>query len=381
MLTYSALGELVARGFSPAVLDLDSDTGNHVKTPMISSSLSVTMPEHYRTLPQAIILPVLAGGVSLLSIPLLVSHVQARNFSLTVLVLSIFLLNIQNIVNPIIWHNDDRHSWWSGVGLCDVETKLQIGFSVTLPGAAACLFRQLALILDTSQTGALPSPRAQLYNRIFEWTICLVFPIYLMSIHILVQPYRYFILNISGCQYSMDSSYMSNVLVLIWPVVVSLIGTSYSVVVMFRLVRYRNEVSTILSRSSMSKSRFVRLFLIAAVFIIVYTPFSIYTFTSNIDTTGSAWSWQDVHPPGWTTYIVKVVVDNATAVDRWIQVATGYCVLLVFGTASEVKSTYRQWAVATGLTRVSSVLRRKRARSVAQVESRNSPDSSQSVSC
>jgi len=177
--------------------------------------------------PSAVAVPFLALLTVLLGLPAFAWHIKNRNLAAVCLIFWIMSANLWNFINPLIWPTDDISTWYNGVGLCDLEVKLQAAGTVGVPGALACVFRQLAIVLDTDRTTLVPS-RAQRHRRIaFEMFFCFFWPIYIMVIHYVIQPNRYYIFAIAGCTPSYASSWPSIVLNFVWPVVLVLVDTYY----------------------------------------------------------------------------------------------------------------------------------------------------------
>lgn len=119
--------------------------------------------------------------------------------------------------------------------------------------------------------------------------------------------------------------------------------------VLFRIHKYRQQFSEILrnSQSSHTKSRFLRLFLLSMVIVILNLPLNLYVFYRNVNITLIPYSWRLVHGVGWN-YIPKVPADSIQF-DRWIPVAAGFISFVFFGTGSDAAKMYRGWAEVAGV--------------------------------
>ena len=305
--------------------------------------------------PPAIILPLLASLACFLCIPPLIAHVTTRNLAATVLVAGIMIENVQNSVNALIWPRYPLDKKWDGQGLCDVEVKLYIGIGVAVSGATASIFRQLALILNTDRAFIIPSKRQKHIGFVFEVGLCLALPAYTMAVHYVVQPDRYYLIAVSGCVPSFYTSWVTYVLIFIWPVVVCSIGAGYCFLAIYRLIRYRRSVSSILSNSStITKSRYIRLFSLASGLLLVYFPLAIYTLFDTATYAQEPFSWSNVHKPGWSQRIQRLDEDEERKrfyhpIDRWCGVATGFVLFLLFGLGLEATTMYKSWLRKLGL--------------------------------
>ena len=163
----------------------------------------------------------------LLCIPPLICQVTHRNLASSCLIGYIMISDAFYAINALIWSHGDVNSWWDGVGLCDVEVKVQIGYQVALPGTLFCIFYNLAEVMDTDRVPLVPSKAQRLRKRALEITFCFVIPLIAMVLHFICQPFRYGILGVTGCTQSFDESWVSFALVYGWPPVICLLAAVY----------------------------------------------------------------------------------------------------------------------------------------------------------
>ena len=185
--------------------------------------------------PAAIAVPVLAFITMVINIAPFIWHVKNRNLSAASLVFWIVLTLFFDFINALIWPKDDIANWFKGFILCDMEVKLMLGATVGLPGSLAAIMRNLAIVLDTDKPVVLRSTAQSRRKLIIECFLSFGFPAYMMAIHYVVQPSRYYIYAIAGCVVSFDDSWPTVVLVWIWPTVLTLVGVYYSGKVEFAL--------------------------------------------------------------------------------------------------------------------------------------------------
>ena len=178
--------------------------------------------------PASIAFPTLALVAVLLDIPPLVWHVRNRNVAACNLISWTLFANLCNVVNAIIWPTDDISSWFHGSVLCDIEAKFLLAATIGISGSLACIMRALAKVLDTENSIIAPTKQQRYKELLTTALLCFGGPIYIISIHYVVQPSRYYIIAISGCTTSLDNSWPSIVLVIIWPVVLCFTATYYS---------------------------------------------------------------------------------------------------------------------------------------------------------
>ncbi len=177
--------------------------------------------------PAAIAVPILSFITLVLCLPPFVWHVKNRNIAASSLVFWILLNNIFNFINALIWPTDDITSWWNGAVLCDIEVKLMTAAAVGLNGSMACVVRNLAQVMDTKRTVLEPSRARRRRETALNVLFCFGCPIYLMAIHYIVQPNRYYLFAISGCTTSYDNSWPSIVLIFIWPPILCILAAYY----------------------------------------------------------------------------------------------------------------------------------------------------------
>ena len=178
--------------------------------------------------PGTVAVPLLALVALTIDIPPFFWHIRNRNLAASSLVFWVFLSNLMNFINALVWPTDDVQNWWDGLVLCDIEVKLMIGATVGVVGSLACIMRNLARVLDTDRTVMSPSKAQRRRHTAIQLLFCFGGSLYLMLVHYVVQPNRYYIFAISGCTSSFDNSWPKLVLVLIWPPILCLVVVYYS---------------------------------------------------------------------------------------------------------------------------------------------------------
>ncbi len=181
----------------------------------------------YNRSPSAVALPILAALAIISATPPLVWHYKNRNTAACSLVFWIILVNIFNLVNALIWPTDDTATWYDGNVLCDIEVKLMGASNLGVVGSLACIMRNLANVMDTDRTGLIPTRSQRRRQVVIDLLLCFGGPTYMIIIHYIVQPNRFYIFAISGCTPSYDNSWPSIVLVFIWPPILCLLDTYY----------------------------------------------------------------------------------------------------------------------------------------------------------
>ncbi|KAL8946368.1 MAG: hypothetical protein Q9222_007223 [Ikaeria aurantiellina] len=294
--------------------------------------------------PASIVLPTLALLALLLDLPPLIWHVRNRNVAACNLIAWTIFGNLCSFVNALIWPTDDVTNWFPGFVLCDIEVKLLNAGSFGIAGSLACIMRALANVLDTQRTTLVPSKGQRYKELLITGLLCFGGPLYVIVIHYVVQPNRYYIFAIAGCTASLDNSWPAIVLVVIWPTILCLVAVYYGVVVLFRMRKYKREFSAILtaSTSNLTESRFLRLFLLSASLVLIFLPLQLYVLYRNTTVPLLPYSWRLVHGPEWMD-IIMMPAHGVVPLDRWITVVLGIFVFLFFGLGTEATKMYRKW--------------------------------------
>ncbi|KAL9125703.1 MAG: hypothetical protein Q9217_005132 [Psora testacea] len=313
---------------------------------------------NYPVPPAAIAIPLLALITLIIDTPPLVWHVRNRNLAASSLVFWVILTNLMNFINALFWPTDDVANWWPGQVLCDVEVKLMTAIYIGVVGSLVCITRNLARVLDTENTVLYPSKAQKRRRTAVDLILCFGVPCYMMVAHYIVQPSRYYIYSIAGCTPSVDRSWPKIVLIFIWPPIFCFVVVYYSVLVIYRMHKYRKEFSTILvsSNSNLTKNRFLRLFLMSIALILVFLPVQVYILYQNSIVPMLPYSWALVHGDDWGD-IMLLPTGGAVIFDRWIQIAFGFAIFLFFGMGHDAQEMYRKWLLVIGLGRVFPSLR------------------------
>ncbi|KAJ4367140.1 hypothetical protein N0V83_007670 [Neocucurbitaria cava] len=119
----------------------------------------------------------------------------------------------------------------------------------------------------------------------------------------------------------------------------------------YRLYRYRREFHRLITARNTTKSRFIRLFVICLVIILVYLPYSFWVLGNLSSAIQDPYDWSEVHGPNFNT-IMKIPAFGQVSVEKWIQVATGYVIFFIFGTGTDSHNSYKKMLLAIGLGKV-----------------------------
>ena len=226
----SPLEQASLRFYHPRITHSISSTSPALlpTSPQYYPHTSLIMDESFPLTPNAVAVPILALITLIIDTPPFVWHIRNRNLAASSLIFWVIISNLMNFINPLIWPTDDIQHWWHGQILCDIEIKLMMAVNFGVVGSMACVMRNLAKALDTEHTILSLSKAQRRTQTIIDCLFCFGGSIYVMVIHYIVQPNRYYILAIAGCTSSFDNSWLSLVLVFIWPPIICLVDAYYS---------------------------------------------------------------------------------------------------------------------------------------------------------
>ncbi|KAI9741826.1 MAG: a-factor receptor [Cirrosporium novae-zelandiae] len=297
-----------------------------------------------------IVVPVLAVVAICMSLPPLIWHFKNRNLAATTMIFWILLQNVMYLINSLIWSTDDTETWWDGTGLCDIEVKLYIAINTGIISALVAVMRNLANVLDRDRNTIIPTQAQRRRALAIDLFLCFGIPSYLMIIHYVVQPNRYYIFTIAGCLPSYSYSWVSLLLMWIWGPILSLVAGFYSVLVMVRVQRHHAELSGMLrnSNTNLNKSRFLRLFILSISIVVLILPVDWYVLYTFISTGLGSYSWSFVHGSEWNQ-IPKVPQNGKIPFWVWIPLASGIVVFFFFGIGRDATTMYRSWLSKLGL--------------------------------
>lgn len=284
-----------------------------------------------------------------LCIPPLACQARSRNFPVIVLITTTIILNIQNASNALIWPSWQENAW-DGRILCDIEVRFYAAMPVAAAGAVACILRQLANALRTDRVGASPSKRQRIRTWALDLTLCVVFPVITIATLHRVSLSRYKITRVLGCSPSVAFTWTAIALRLLWQPISTLIAVGYGGIIMFRLVRHRRNVSSVLAASGTNKDRHVRLLILSlGGLFLVLLPSSFSLVLSLVRRPLDLLQEQE-HPSAWAEEIGRLPW-SAIGVDRLIfqcaQVATGIPIFALLGTGRESYLVYKSMLPAS----------------------------------
>ncbi|KAI6874299.1 hypothetical protein KC338_g1254 [Hortaea werneckii] len=290
--------------------------------------------------------------VTFLIIPPLVQHWRNRNIGATLCVFYAMIMNLMAFINAVLWPNDDLEHWYNGSGLCDVEVKLQIAWSVAAPATFICVLRALANAMNTERLSLSKTKAQRWRGYAIDLTLCVGIPLLSMIFHFIVQSKRYFLYGISGCVPTATQSYLTVGLIYIPPLLLVLVDAYFALLILYRLCRYRRTFSIILAHNDTTKSRFLRLYILCIVWLLGIIPLSSWMLSVNLGSQQEPYKWVEAHDYSKWNEIVVIPSNGNIVFDRFIWLGCGIMVFLTFGFGKEAVSMYRNGLLAVGLGRL-----------------------------
>lgn len=117
----------------------------------------------------------------------------------------------------------------------------------------------------------------------------------------------------------------------------------------WRIHKHRRRFEDLLSNnSSLTRSRFTRLFILSVMLLVIEVPVTFYIFYLNLNAPMLPYDWDRVHGEGWLG-ITKIPTNGRIQFDRWIPVGTGFLVFAVFGLGKDAMTMYREWLNIIGI--------------------------------
>jgi pheromone a factor receptor len=130
--------------------------------------------------------------------------------------------NLFSFVDSIVWGGEDIAGWFDGMGYCDIGSRIKMSFPFGILGSTIgiCVF----LITSIGDSRGEVSPRKRRKMKLLDWFLGLGLPLIFSVVHFVIEPSRYRIIGVTGCQSSIDSSWPTLLLSTVWPPILSIIS-------------------------------------------------------------------------------------------------------------------------------------------------------------
>ncbi|EME43336.1 hypothetical protein DOTSEDRAFT_153817 [Dothistroma septosporum NZE10] len=286
--------------------------------------------------------------------PTVHQHWQHRNLAMTAMTAATIFANLELSLNAIIWSHDDFLHWYDGIGLCDIEIKVDLMLNILFPAAVSCVLRHLANVMDTTQAVVMQTTAQRRRGYVIDSIFCFVIPALEIPFHYIVQERRIKIVSIGGCQPTSDGSWLAFLLVLLPPLLGVLVAAYYAVLICVRLIKYRRSFNAILANSSTTKSRFFRLYLLCTLVIVGLLPTWAFLVYNNSLPALKPYSWTATHHPteyAWNSVMFQSSHGNPPF-NRYIFLTGGFLMFCFFGFGKDAVRSYRSALLALGFGRI-----------------------------
>jgi len=135
------------------------------------------------------------------------------------------LYNLLSFADSIVWGGntgDDISGWFDGTGYCDIGARIKVTFPFGILGSTIGICRFLLAAIGEDR--GLDTPERQRRRMVMEGCLGVGMPVVFAALHFVIEPFRYRIIGVTGCQSSFDNSWLTLLLSTIWPPILSLIS-------------------------------------------------------------------------------------------------------------------------------------------------------------
>ncbi|KAK7032507.1 a-factor receptor [Paramarasmius palmivorus] len=246
-------------------------------------------------------------------------------------------------VNSLVWSGSVANvaPVW-----CDIASQIIIAANAGLAASTVCISRRLYYI--TALKGAYAT-KAEV--RLFPQS----------SQHLIVQPYRFQIIEDVGCYPSTYNSLLAYVLYYMWSIALGLVALVYACLALRQYHIRRAELSKLMpmktidsdktvSAESLTVSRYFRLMVLALIHVVCTIPLGIYSIylSATQMPTGVAQgepkrNWTHVQEVPSSVWRADPVSYGLTEMNRWMYIFCGLLFFAIFGFASEARKRYKMW--------------------------------------
>lgn len=291
-----------------------------------------------------------------LLIPPFVFHWRNKNIPACSLIFWLCFSNLSGFINALIWSGDNFHEVTQGKGYCDVVVRVTSGAPTGKLACTMTLMFNLYMIIDAKHARFL-DPHST--RRVFiNVAMCWLLPIFVMATSLLVQNSRYYIVRYRGCTASFSLTWLTQLLVNVWPLVFTFGAAVFAVLTVWIFWHKRRDASDILkcTNSGLDLKLFARLLVFSFLIIFVFAPFNIHNFVQNIHTLGiHRFSLAEVHSETWGE-IWPIDPGFTSMGSRIIDMVLSACTFVLFGLGKDLLKMYQDALAAIGIRRSQTML-------------------------
>ncbi|KAK9247153.1 pheromone A receptor-domain-containing protein [Lipomyces tetrasporus] len=275
---------------------------------------------------------------------------RQRNLSATIFVIYVIIANITIIIQASLYGGPDVYEYWEGKVLCDIIGRLPYVCGTGIICSLASMARTLARILSKKVTLSV-SVAQRRRELIVELLLCVGFPLLNLATFYVYQPFRYILLQHSGCIIIFDDSWASFWLNTFWQPFFPIVSAIYSAITIYRYFQRRRQFREVLrsSQSGLTVARFARLLFFCITVMFVELPLAIVTLVTNVKPGIHAFNFSNTHA-NWNT--IPRVVASGTRKDFYYFTIVSVLLFVYFGFGVDARNMYRDWLVALGFRKL-----------------------------
>ncbi|KAI0061282.1 STE3-domain-containing protein [Artomyces pyxidatus] len=262
-------------------------------------------------------------------------HIKSANVGTPLFMFWSALGCLNFFINARVWNGNVTNPapvW------CDISTRVIIAENVAMPASVLCITRQLYKVTGLT-TGTVINKRREAF---IDLTVGFGLPILEMALSYIVQGHRFFIVEDIGCYPAIVNTPPAFVLMYLWPVIIALVSCGFGLCALYRFLCQSRELRSMLASDKGSRSRYIRLVILAGTDIFVAIPFAVYNLCADATFVQPYPSWHWIHEDFSVIYTIPESVWRPNArlrvtfeLTRWSNVLCAVEFFVLFGTFSQ----------------------------------------------
>ncbi|KZV65150.1 STE3-domain-containing protein [Peniophora sp. CONT] len=278
---------------------------------------------------------------------------QSWNLGVTFLCFWLFFENLSYVVDAFVWSDNADLKLYV---YCDIASRIQMVSYITKPMATLMITRRLYLIASL-QSVELSSKAARRWDLAVEWTLGFVIPLLVAGpIYYVNQGSRFLVLEGFGCTNAPVTSILEYLTDESWTILAPLVSIIFYYPKVARMYyRQRRDADSFLSsNSSVSRTSYLRIFILASIDILLTLPVGIVTLTLDI-TAALSPGFPFSFYPGWTFVhsnwepvgipYADIQADGTVQLaliyfSQWTSPVLAFAIFGLFGVTSEARTSY-----------------------------------------
>lgn len=292
---------------------------------------------------------ILSIVTTILAIIPLTTFIKIRQVGPCSLLLISMLFSTFAAVNSRIWSSENQSEWYSGAGICHIETPLRQPLTIAFAFAMVLMPWKLVETLRTR--------RVVQFNRVwrdivFVWGV----PVFIiMPFQYLVMTNVYSIIPGFGCMPEFDESWLSLLVVFMWWPVLLFLTLVLAIIMGIMIHRKREEISESLNdNSSRSSERtFIKLYIVAAVLIAIYFPTQLIFVIRYVPLRYGSFQFALEKNKEWVVPTLYHTSDDPQIqFEPWAYIAINFLMFLFYGANTDAQKSYWKFVENTGLVKL-----------------------------